>query len=90
MLLSENGIIDKDKIKHKSHFLPSDFQPSNDSIFAHKGKLDKSYNESETAKYMKNSDIEINVSAGTGKKSFKAYTMDLTKEYLEINTDYRS
>ena len=56
----------------------------------HKGKLDKSYNESETAKYMKNSDIEINVSAGTGKKSFKAYTMDLTKEYLEINTDYRS
>ncbi len=56
----------------------------------HKGKLDKSYDETETAKYMKNSDIKINVSIGAGKKNFEAYTMDLTKKYLEINSDYRS
>ena len=61
-----------------------------DINIVHKGKLDKSYNETETANYMKNSDIEINISIGTGKKNFKAYTMDLTKKYIEINSDYRS
>jgi len=61
-----------------------------DIQIVHKGKLDKSYNESETIKYMKNSDIEINVSIGSGNKNFKAYTMDLTTKYIEINSDYRS
>ena len=55
-----------------------------------KGKLYALYNENETAKYMKNSDIEIGVSVGSGNKNFTAYTMDLTKKYIEINTDYRS
>ncbi len=61
-----------------------------DINIVHKGKLDKSYDETETANYMKNSDIEINISVGTGKKNFKAFTMDLTKKYIEINADYRS
>ena len=56
----------------------------------HKGKLDRSYNELEAAKYMENSDIEIYINVGTGRKNFTAYTMDLTKKYLEINADYRS
>ena len=55
-----------------------------------KGKLDKLYNENETADYMKNSDIDIIINVGMGKKSFTAYTMDLTKKYIEINADYRS
>ena len=55
-----------------------------------KGKLHSSYNEIETAKYMKNSNIEISVSVGSGNKNFTAYTMDLTKKYIEINADYRS
>ena len=54
------------------------------------GKLHNSYDEKETANYMKNSDIEINVSIGSGNKNFTAYTMDLTKRYIEINSDYRS
>ena len=54
------------------------------------GKIDPSYNEKETADYMKNSDIEISVKIGTGNKSFTAYTMDLTKKYIEINADYRN
>jgi glutamate N-acetyltransferase/amino-acid N-acetyltransferase len=54
------------------------------------GKIDPSYSEAKTAEYMKNSNIEINVKIGTGNKSFTAYTMDLTKKYIEINTDYRS
>jgi len=54
------------------------------------GKLSNSYNEKETAEYMTNSNIEIDVMIGTGNKNFTAYTMDLTKKYVEINTDYRS
>ena len=39
---------------------------------------------------MKNEKIELYVEIGTGKKSFTAYTMDLTKKYIEINADYRT
>ncbi len=56
----------------------------------HNGKINPGYNEKKTAEYMKNSNIEINVKIGTGSKSFTAYTMDLTKKYIEINADYRS
>ena len=55
-----------------------------------KGKIDPSYNEVEVAEYMKNKNIEINIKIGTGKKSFTAYSMDLTKKYIEINADYRT
>jgi glutamate N-acetyltransferase / amino-acid N-acetyltransferase len=55
-----------------------------------KGKFYTQYDENETAKYMKNTNIDINVNVGSGNKNFTAYTMDLTKKYLEINTDYRT
>jgi glutamate N-acetyltransferase/amino-acid N-acetyltransferase len=54
------------------------------------GKIDPDYSEAKTAEYMKNTNIEINVKIGTGNKSFTAFTMDLTKKYIEINADYRS
>jgi N-acetylglutamate synthase (N-acetylornithine aminotransferase) len=34
--------------------------------------------------------IDIVVDLNTGKKNFTAYTMDLTKKYIEINADYRT
>ena len=34
--------------------------------------------------------IDITVELNLGKKNFTAYTMDLTKKYIEINADYRS
>ena len=34
--------------------------------------------------------IDITVELNMGKKNFTAYTMDLTKKYIEINGDYRS
>ena len=55
-----------------------------------KGKLSNNYNEKEAADYMKNSNIEISVDVASGDKNFTAYTMDLTKDYIEINADYRS
>ena len=61
-----------------------------DIHIVHNGKLSNQYNENETAQYMKNKNIEININVGSGNKSFTAYTMDLTKKYIEINTDYRT
>ncbi len=54
------------------------------------GKLNQSYDEKQTANYMKSENIEINIETFTGNKNFTAYTMDLTKKYIEINADYRS
>tara|TARA_B100000475_G_C14943604_1_gene292708 strand:- start:594 stop:713 length:120 start_codon:yes stop_codon:yes gene_type:complete len=39
---------------------------------------------------MKNELIDITVDVGLGKKNFTAYTMDLTKKYIDINADYRT
>ena len=55
-----------------------------------KGQLLINYNEQEVAEYMKNQKIDLSIDIGTGKKSFSAYTMDLTKKYIEINADYRT
>tara|TARA_B100001142_G_scaffold122897_1_gene124778 strand:+ start:1 stop:765 length:765 start_codon:yes stop_codon:yes gene_type:complete len=54
------------------------------------GKLNPNYNENEVSDYMKGDSIDINIDISSGSKSFKVYTMDLTKKYVEINGDYRS
>ena len=54
------------------------------------GKLNTNYNETDVSEYMKNDNIEIDVDISNGSKNFTAYTMDLTKKYIEINSDYRS
>ncbi|MDA1166850.1 MAG: bifunctional glutamate N-acetyltransferase/amino-acid acetyltransferase ArgJ [Proteobacteria bacterium] len=54
------------------------------------GKLNSKYSESDASNYMKSDSIELNINIGTGTKEFTAYTMDLTKKYIEINGDYRS
>jgi len=56
-----------------------------------KGQLSNSYYENDAQVYMKEEKrIDIIVDLNIGKKSFTAYTMDLTKKYIEINGDYRS
>ena len=56
-----------------------------------KGLLSKSYIEDDALVYMKEEKkIDVIVDLGMGKKNFTAYTMDLTKKYIEINADYRS
>jgi len=54
------------------------------------GKLNPNYNENELSDYMKGDSIDINIDISSGSKSFKVYTMDLTKKYVEINGEYRS
>ena len=55
-----------------------------------KGQLVNNYKETEVANYMKEHTIDISISLNMGLKKFTAYTMDLTKKYIEINADYRS
>ena len=55
-----------------------------------KGQILGSYKEDEVADYMKDEKIDIYVDLNIGKKNFTAYTMDLTKRYIEINSDYRT
>ncbi len=54
------------------------------------GKISPSYKEDEAAEYMKEEKIDLLVNLNTGKKEFTCYTMDLTKKYIEINSDYRT
>ena len=55
-----------------------------------KGQLAKNYKEMDVANYMRNKSINISINLNMGLKNFTAYTMDLTKKYIEINADYRS
>ena len=61
-----------------------------DIIIVQNGKINPNYNESDATSYMKGNNIEINISIFNGSKKFSAYTMDFTKKYIEINSDYRS
>ena len=54
------------------------------------GKLCNTYKEDEASDYMKNENIDLEISISNGSKNFIVYTMDLTKKYIEINADYRS
>ena len=55
-----------------------------------KGQLFSNYEEVEVAEYMRGEKIDLTIDLNIGNKSFTAYTMDLTKKYIEINADYRS
>ena len=54
------------------------------------GELYSKYNEQEASEYMKNEKIDISIDLDMGNKNFTAYTMDLSKDYIDINSDYRS
>ena len=55
-----------------------------------KGEKSISYNENELKKYMRDESIDLIIDLGIGSQNFTAYTMDFTKKYIEINSDYRS
>ena len=55
-----------------------------------KGQLSKYFSENNLKEYMKNDTIKITLEINLGKKNFTCYTMDLTKKYLKINSDYRT
>ena len=54
------------------------------------GKLIPDYNESNIKEYMEWDTCEINIELNMGEGNFTAYTCDFTKDYIDINTDYRN
>ena len=54
------------------------------------GKINSNYEEDLTSEYMKNDNVEIFIDFALGSKRFTSYTMDFTKKYIDINSDYRS
>jgi len=61
-----------------------------DTRVAVKGERDPAYSEERASAIMKEEAIVITVDIGLGKASDRVFTCDLTKEYVEINGDYRS
>lgn len=54
------------------------------------GERDPDYSEAEASAVMKHQDIPVKVDIGLGNGIATVWTCDLTKEYVEINGDYRS
>ena len=54
------------------------------------GELNSEYDEKITQEYMEWDSIEINVEMNMGEGNYIAYTCDFTKDYIDINTDYRT
>ena len=54
------------------------------------GQQVENYNEEVVKEYMKWGAVEINVELNMGKGNFTVYTCDFTKDYIDINADYRS
>ncbi|EJF90468.1 bifunctional glutamate N-acetyltransferase/amino-acid acetyltransferase ArgJ [Bartonella tamiae] len=54
------------------------------------GERDNDYNEVVVSDYMKKDHIVIKVDIDLGQESATVWTCDLTKDYVEINGDYRS
>ena len=54
------------------------------------GQLYNKYNEGYAKEYMQNEKIDINLNLNLGNKNFTAYTMDFSKNYININANYRS
>tara|TARA_B110000014_G_scaffold63962_1_gene43467 strand:+ start:1834 stop:3138 length:1305 start_codon:yes stop_codon:yes gene_type:complete len=59
-------------------------------LVAEQSKQAKDYNEDELKEYMKWDSINIEVNLNIGHGSFTVYTCDFTKEYIDINADYRN
>ena len=54
------------------------------------GELNYEYDEKIVQEYMGWDSIEINVEMNMGEGNYIAYTCDFTKDYIDINTDYRN
>ena len=58
-------------------------------LVAEQGKIAKDYNENDLKEYMKWDSINIEVNLNIGSAFYNVYTCDLTRDYIDINADYR-
>ena len=50
----------------------------------------KDYKEKDVKEYMTSDSLDIEIDLNLGEGSYTVYTCDFTKEYIDINTDYRN
>ena len=55
-----------------------------------KGRVADEYDEQKVKEYMQWDSIDLHVNLKLGQASFQCYTCDFTKDYIDINTDYRN
>jgi len=78
-----NADVDEFKIENLSLKIGKHFVLKN-------GNLSKKYKESFGQKEFKKRKINLELSIGKSKNSFTVISSDLSKEYISINSDYRS
>ena len=61
-----------------------------DFLITEEGKVAKDYNEKDVKDYMKWDSVDIEVNLNIGNSSYTVYTCDFTKDYIDINADYRN
>ena len=59
-------------------------------LVAEQSMASKDYKESDIKEYMTSDSIDIEINLGLGNATYTVYTCDFTKDYIDINTDYRS
>ena len=59
-------------------------------LVTEQGRVAKNYNEKDLKEYMKWDSINIEVNLGIGSASYTVYTCDFTRDYIDINTNYRN
>ena len=59
-------------------------------LVAENSEVSKNYNETNIKEYMKWDSIDIEVNLNIGQASHTVYTCDFTKDYIDINADYRN
>ncbi len=61
-----------------------------ESKVVEKGRVADEYDEQKVKEYMQWDSIDLHVNLKLGQASFQCYTCDFTKDYIDINTDYRN
>jgi len=61
-----------------------------DYLVVEQSKTAKDYKESDVKQYMKWNSINIEVNLNIGNAFFTVYTCDFTRDYIDINADYRN
>ena len=54
------------------------------------GQQVQDYNKEDLKQYMQWNYIEVSIELNIGNNNFIAYTCDFTKDYIDINADYRN